>query len=51
MCTKVVELIKYKDYFSYSTSVPLVFSGKEVIIELVEENRLSLDSEITDAPS
>ena len=51
MVTRFVKHIKYKDHSSYSTSAPLIFWGKELIIELVEENKLSLDRETTDAPS
>lgn len=51
MVTRFVEFIKYKDHSSYSTSVPLIFLGKELIIELDEENKSSLDRETTDAPS
>jgi hypothetical protein len=51
MVTRFVKLIKYKNHSSYSTSAPLIFWGKELIIELVEENKLSLDRETTDAPS
>lgn len=51
MVTRFVKLIKYKDHSSYSTSAPLISWGKELIIELVEENKSSLDRETTDAPS
>ncbi len=51
MVIRFVKLIRYKNQSSYSTSAPLIFWGKELIIELVEENKSSLDRETTDAPS